>query len=151
MKGEKFEEADAPVDLDLCQDASRSIGDLIAEILREHVTGLGPDRAMFPDVECVITPAASSGRGQPGRSECDPRAILDATDGGDAGRAVPCGNFLCPRPHFYAAAWERSAAACAIQSRTFVSVSGQRRRGLFPPSPLSCGTRFLSFNARTPN
>lgn len=150
MKGEKFEEADAPVDLDLCEDASRSIGDLVREILREHVTGLGPDRAMFPDVECVITPAASSGRGQPGRSGMRPsRVCLDAESGGDApGAVLSHRNFVAPQ-HGYAA--ERSVAACSIQSRTLVSVSGQRRRGRFPPSPRSCGTRFLSFNARMPN
>jgi hypothetical protein len=33
----------------------------------------------------------------------------------------------------------------------FASVSGQRRRGREPRSPFSCGTRFLSFVANSPN
>jgi hypothetical protein len=33
---------------------ARSIGDLIAEIVREHVIGLGPNKAMFPDVEVTF-------------------------------------------------------------------------------------------------
>lgn len=59
---------------------------LIGEIVEAFVLGLGRDQAMTAERVVRITPAASSGRGQPGRSGMRPsRACLDATSGGDAG------------------------------------------------------------------
>lgn len=84
---------------------------LIRSIVADAVLDLGRDRAMVRDGR-VKFGGRSSGRTGP-RSKCDPRAILDATSGGDAGRVVPCGNFVCPRPHFYAAAWGCQGSICS--------------------------------------
>lgn len=115
MEGTEINEVeglDSPVDPDECDKAR-----LIGEIIREFVIGLGHDQAATAYSVVEITPAASSGRGQPGRSECDPRAILDAESGGCLGAVLSHRNFVCPRPHCQAAAWGREAAASANSSR----------------------------------
>ena len=90
---------------------------LIGEIVEAFVLGLGRDQAMTAECVVRITPAASSGRGQPGRSECDPRAILDAGNGGGVpGAVLSHRNFVCPRPHCQAAACGRENASGGYMS-----------------------------------
>lgn len=99
---------------------------LIGEILRDYVSSLGPDRAMTPDAVVRITPAADregSGGARPSR------AILDATSGGDAGRAVLSHRNLVAPQHGQAANPERcsnSERHSAKGTVPFVAVSIER-------------------------
>lgn len=86
----------------------------VRSIVREFVLSLGRDRAMLYGGVCVITPAASSGRGQPGRSGMRPsRACLDAESGGCLGAVLSHRNGVAGghagRPLNSASVWPQMA------------------------------------------
>ena len=107
-KIDEVEGFDTPVDPDEC-DKARLIGEVVAEI----VIGLGNNQAIMPSNLVKFAPAAE--RKGSGRARGATRAILDAESGGDALSAVPCGNFVIPRAHGYAARSSRGSRRHASQ------------------------------------